>query len=184
MLARLSRPRLESRLRVQHSTKTPSITSPTPTADTTMIGIFSLINALFTLSRAEEEVEVEGEGALAASRAAWFGAEVGGALLVVWSSRTLIKSACADAGSVVDSSCTYGSAVVFTLPSTKSPKLMSRYAFRTVSKNKCEGKYWGGWVGGAHGMMSPKPSRNLQTHWESWAGTGARCQTTYIAWMP
>ena len=119
--------------------------SPTPTADTMMIGIFSFRNALFTLLMADEEED----GLAAASSAAWFGGgDVGagagagagdgdgdgdgGAL--VWLSRTLTKSACAEAGSVMDSSWTYGSAVVSTLPSTKSPKLMSRYAFRTAPR--------------------------------------------------
>ena len=148
--------------------------SPTPTADTMMIGIFSFRNALFTLLMADEEED----GLAAASTAAWFGGgDVGGGDgdgdggALVWLSRTLTKSACAEAGSVMDSSWTYGSAVVSTLPSTKSPKLMSRYAFRTAPRFSVKVNIGGG---GTHGMMSPRPSHNLQTRWESWAGTRAR----------
>jgi hypothetical protein len=148
-----------------------------------MIGIFSFRNWLFTLLMAVKEEEGEG-AASAASMAAWslfdgVDVDVGGGELV-WLRRTLRKSACAEAGSVVDSSCTYGSAVVFTLPSTKSPKSMSRYTFRTAA-GFSECKNIGGL--GAHGMMSPRSSRNLQTHWKSWAGTRERCWTMYITWM-
>lgn len=46
--------------------------------------------------------------------------------------RTLTKSECASEVSlVVERSWIYGSAVLFALPSTKSPKLMEMYTFRT-----------------------------------------------------
>ena len=109
----------------------PRTTSPMPMDKTMMIGIFSFINAFFTFLGTEEDADAEGTSA--ASIAAWSGGADVDAGAPVWFSRTLTKSACAEAGFVVDSSCTYGAAVVLTLPSTKSPKLMSRYTFRTAS---------------------------------------------------
>lgn len=98
---------------------------------TIMMGIFSFINELFT-PLDEEDDDDDAEGASAAAIAAWSGGSDVDAEAPGWFSRTLTKSACAEEAFVVDRSCTYGAAVVFK-PSTKSPKLTSRYTFRTVS---------------------------------------------------
>ena len=88
-----------------------------PTDETIMIGIFSFINAPLT-----PFVVVVGDGVDDASAASMLiaacSAGVGVAPVL---SRTLTKSACAEAGFVVDRSCTYGAAVLLVFPSTKSP---------------------------------------------------------------
>ena len=65
-----------------------------------MMGIFSFINAFFTPLGAVED------GEEAAAMAAWSVAGAGAVVALVWFSRTRRKSAWAEAGSVVDSSCT------------------------------------------------------------------------------
>ena len=92
-----------------------------PTDETIMIGIFSFINAPLT-----PFVVVVGDGVDDASAASMLIAACSAGVgvvapLLVWLSRTLTKSACAEAGFVVDSNCTYGAAVLLVFPSTKSP---------------------------------------------------------------
>ena len=66
-----------------------------------MIGIFSFMNAFFTPLGAVEE-----DGEAAAAMAAWSVAGAGAVVPLVWLSRTRRKSAWAEAGLVIDSSCT------------------------------------------------------------------------------
>lgn len=109
----------------------PSNTNATPTDNTMIIGIFCFKNALFTspLLLVWDEPVVGCRFELITLSTAGVGVEDTAA--PVWLSLTFTNSAWAAAGFVTDSNCTYGSAVVSTLPSTKSPKLIRRYTFRT-----------------------------------------------------
>jgi hypothetical protein len=148
----------------------PSNTNATPTDNTMIIGIFCFKNALFTsppLLVWDEPVVGCRSDILST-----MGAGVEDAAAPVWLSLTFTNSAWAAAGFVTDSNCTYGSAVVSTLPSTKSPKLIRRYTFRTGGKLEDIDVIDHSGIHRTYGKKSRESCRNMGTRQRRWVGTG------------